>query len=43
MDLESKDLLELVRGRDKVEFQQLKSEIYRYLILLNWVLVKLEI
>jgi len=29
MDLESKDLLELVRGRDKVEFQQLKSEIYR--------------
>jgi len=29
MDLESKDLLELVRGRDKIEFQQLKSEIYR--------------
>lgn len=29
MDLESKDLLELVRGRDKTEFQQLKSEIYR--------------
>jgi len=29
MDLESKDLLELVRGRDKEEFQQLKSEIYR--------------
>jgi hypothetical protein len=29
MDLESKDLLELVRGRDRTEFQHLKSEIYR--------------
>ncbi len=32
MDLESKDLLELVRGRDRTEFQHLKSEIYRFAI-----------
>ena len=32
MDLESKDLLELVRGRDRTEFQHLKSEIYRFVI-----------
>jgi len=29
LDLESKDVLELVRGRDRIEFQHLKSEIYR--------------
>ena len=36
MDLESKDLLELVRGRDRTEFQHLKSEIYRFVVQSNF-------